>query len=134
MKTLKELADKVNDVFECDIREKTRKRNTIYAKKVYYRLAKRKFPKKILDALGSEIGQNHCMALHHLNNFDCIYDSHKKIYLQIAESIGLDWEDIGVYLTQEQIVISEINKHINKFSLNELKDLKEFLKQRNPNK
>lgn len=67
LKKLKEIKQYVNDLFDLDITENTRKRDYVDARAMYYELS-RNLTKQSLDAIGSLVKRNHASVLHSLKN------------------------------------------------------------------
>lgn len=72
------IIDIVKDVSGIDPRKKTRKREYVYARAIYYKIA-RDVTSYSLSRIGGAMGKNHATVLHNINvNFDIIeaYDPH----------------------------------------------------------
>ena len=67
----------VNKEYDLDVSIKTRKREVVYAKKIYIKLA-REATLETLEQIGKNLNMPHDNVLYHLRKLDCIYDSYKK--------------------------------------------------------
>ena len=67
----------VNSINDCNIREKSRVRNVVDAKRIYSSVAKAIFPKKTFKEIGAEIGVSHCTILYHLKDFKALVQQDK---------------------------------------------------------
>ena len=63
----KEIIVKVSNEFGIDITKRTRKREYLYARAVYFKLAKDIFRRSLTD-IGKDIGLDHATVLHSINN------------------------------------------------------------------
>jgi hypothetical protein len=63
----KEIIEKVSNEFGIDITKRTRKREYIYARAVYFKLAQDIF-RRSLTSIGNDIGLDHATVLHAINN------------------------------------------------------------------
>lgn len=63
----KDIIIKVSNEFGIDITKKTRRREYLYARAVYYKLAQDIF-KRSLTSIGKDIGLDHATVLHSINN------------------------------------------------------------------
>lgn len=67
--TLSELVNIVNEHFDCNIRDNTRRRHIVMARASYFYLAKKK-TYQTLKKIGAEVGRDHSTVMHSLANFD----------------------------------------------------------------
>lgn len=78
--TLKDIADVVSNTLEIDIRKRTRQREFVNARAVYYKIA-RDYTPFSLARIGRELGQDHASVIHYLNNvFPTLEAYEKDIY------------------------------------------------------
>ena len=83
------LIEEVNDRFGVDVRQKTRKRNVVYPKKVFCHLARKATLHSLAD-IGKKLNIQHDNAYLHINTVDSVYDSHKLIYNSIVDDYNLN--------------------------------------------
>jgi hypothetical protein len=65
-----ELKKAIQEITGVDINEVTRKRETIEARAIYYKVLKQIDKKKSLKSIGASVGKDHATVLHSLNNYD----------------------------------------------------------------
>jgi hypothetical protein len=65
--TLKDIADVVSNALEIDVRKRSRQREFVNARAVYYKIARDSTPFS-LARMSRELGQDHASAIHYLNN------------------------------------------------------------------
>jgi len=83
------LIEEVNERFGVDVRQKTRKRNVVYPKKVFCHLARKATLHSLAD-IGKKLNIQHDNAYLHINTVDSVYDSHKLIYNSIIDDYSLN--------------------------------------------
>jgi hypothetical protein len=66
----KELKKAIQEITGVDINEVTRKRETIEARAIYYKVLKQIDKKKSLKSIGASVGKDHATVLHSLKNYD----------------------------------------------------------------
>ena len=120
---LKQIIAVVNSIRGCDIREKSRHREVVDAKRIYSSVAKKLFPKKTYTEIGKAIGLSHCSILFHLKDFNHfveqdkdLRDAHKYCLEICANMLGTDrknfidkiilnWSDLT---TKQQKILGEL--------------------------
>jgi hypothetical protein len=65
--TIKKLINTISTEFGLDIRKRSRKREYIYARAVYYKIARDMFSKTLAE-IGGEVGVDHATVLHSMKN------------------------------------------------------------------
>lgn len=87
MEELKNLIKLVSEHTGLDITKRTRKREYVEARSVYYKLAKSK--SNTLSSIAKSIGVNHATVLHSLNSFFLIEKYNKDLY-SLYLSLNID--------------------------------------------
>jgi len=82
---LYKLRYKINEEFNVNIQSKSRKRNIIYPRKIFCKIAYENFPNLTLDQKGKVIGLSHVELIYHHKTFDVIYDRHKEYYNKLVK-------------------------------------------------
>jgi len=86
----KEIIDFINAELKIDIRKKKKTNQYVFARTVYYKLAK-ELTNLPISEIGRQVNKDHCSVLHNLKNFDevvkrkelkKIYDTFKEFPLQ----------------------------------------------------
>jgi hypothetical protein len=75
--TLNEIKEKVEKHFTLDISKETRRREYVYTRSVFYKLAKT-HTNQSLSAIGRSIKKDHATVLHGLKIFDAIIKTYEK--------------------------------------------------------
>lgn len=123
---LTELRDIVNEKFDVRIELKSRKRHTVYAKKVFCTLAK-KLDKYSLEKIGDCINMSHCNTIFHINTIDKVYNLHKKGYNEIVKeySIASDLLKVRGWVEEKHVKIlpKYILDHLDEYTENDLLEL-----------
>jgi chromosomal replication initiation ATPase DnaA len=81
-----EIINTINNILEVDIRSKTRKREVVYSRFIYYHLMRYKLKKNYsLTEIGSFLKKDHSSVLHGLKQFDLLinYDDFKYKYQKV---------------------------------------------------
>jgi hypothetical protein len=65
-----QLKKAIQEITGVDINEVTRKRETIEARAIYYKVLKQIDKKKSLKSIGASVGKDHATVLHSLKNYD----------------------------------------------------------------
>jgi len=128
-----------------DIGIKSRAREVVYARAIYYKLC-RQFTKQPLSAIGREVGKDHATVLYGINLFDDVVSEFEMEYLKIYDRIKLaitssdankeKYLSPNVFYKKRYLELEEENRiirHKFKFLLSQLKlqgnkftDKKEF--------
>jgi hypothetical protein len=126
---LTELKDIVNNKFDVNIDIKTRKRHTVYAKKVYCTIAKG-LNKYSLEKIGETMNMPHDNVIYHLNTIDRIYNLHKIGFNDIIQEHNLDINLIEIKNNIEVVKVTEkinlpsyISEHLASYSEDDLLEL-----------
>jgi len=128
---LEELINIIDNKLESDIKSKSRKRNNVYARKLYCKLAYECVKEIEISEYGVEIktryryqdiadtlNVNHDLIYYHRTTFDAVNDRYKNVYNEIIDEYDLDIRKLGVKKTYAP-VLSEAQKTL----LNDLKKL-----------
>jgi len=128
-----------------DITLKTRKREVVYARAIYFKLC-REFTMQPLSAIGKEVGRDHATVLHGINIFNDVISECEMEYNKIYERVKYvvissdankeKYFEPDVYYKKKYLELFEENRiirHKFKFLLSQLKhhgnkftDKKEF--------
>jgi hypothetical protein len=65
-----QLKKAIQEITGVDINEVTRKRETIEARAIYYKILKQIDKKKSLQSIGASVGKDHATVLHSLKNYE----------------------------------------------------------------
>lgn len=93
--TLKIVADKVANHLDIDIRDKSRKRECVYARVIYYKLC-REYTHHTLERIGKEVYRDHASVYVGLKQFESMAfykDNYWKAYLEIKQEFDKDAVD-----------------------------------------
>jgi hypothetical protein len=127
--TLKQLRDIVNETFEVNIEIQTRKRHTVYAKKVYCSIANN-LNKYSLERIGECMNMPHDNVIYHLKTVGKLYDLHKIGYNDIVLKYDLDMpvmnvsgNDIVIKGSSKTILPNYIKYHLEAYSEEDLLEL-----------
>lgn len=109
----------VNKEFDLDVSIKTRKREIVYAKKIYIKLA-REATLETLEQIGKNLNMPHDNVLYHLRKLDCIYDSYKTKCNEIIKKYKIKAQ----YFEKEKpVVIEQIDNKSNEAILERFNEL-----------
>jgi predicted regulator of amino acid metabolism with ACT domain len=106
-----------------DVAKRTRQREVIELRSLFYKVAKELKPNSSYSAIGRCVGYNHATVLHSLGMFE-VYSKYNKSLNKIKGIVTKRFKlESGIY------GIKAINKEIEDLELRiiELKELKEFL-------
>lgn len=130
---LNEIIDVVSDVTGIDLRANNRKRNVIYARVIYFKIA-RDITKYSLSAIGKEVGKDHATVLFHLEkNFEVIQRFEPDFYNAYLVAKDIVYKKV-IDKPEKKVSLSvegEIEKHyieVNEELTNEVSALKEYIK------
>tara|TARA_R110000822_G_scaffold284178_1_gene405693 strand:- start:208 stop:690 length:483 start_codon:yes stop_codon:yes gene_type:complete len=125
---LTELKDIVNKKFDVNISTKTRKRHTVYPKKVYCTLA-RSLNRYSLEEIGECMNMPHDNVMYHLQTIHRIYDFHKIGCNDIIREHNLDINLIEIKKNKVVEVVDNIElprylaEHLAEYSEDDLLEL-----------
>ena len=124
---LKQLREIVNETFEVNIEIQTRKRHTVYAKKVYCSIAN-SLNKYSLERIGECMNMPHDNVIYHLKTVGKIYDLHKIGHNEIIVKYDLDLPLLKV--TKNNVVMPVVpkvieHKNIPQYILSHLQEYSE---------
>jgi len=130
---LNEIISVVSDVTGIDLRANNRKRNVIYARVIYFKIA-RDVTKYSLSAIGGEVGKDHATVLFHLEkNFEVIQRFEPEFYNAYLVAKDIVYKKV-IKKDDSKVALSiegEIEKHyleVNEELTNEVSALKEYIK------
>ena len=102
---------------------KTRKREVIFARRMYYKLFKELYKKVSLHSIGQTLPlkQNHATVLYHINQFEIDFAQDRVFrnkYKSIINELYGDEEEVDIGLQEEnsrlKIEVSDLKKEIEK--------------------
>lgn len=85
--TLEQLQEELQKYYQFDISSKTRKREVVYAKKVFCKLGYE--IGYTYDKVAQKLNSNHDLALYHANSINIIEDKDKRIFDKIIDDFNL---------------------------------------------
>jgi hypothetical protein len=104
----KELKKAIQEITGVDINEVTRKRETIEARAIYYKVLKQIDKKKSLKSIGASVGKDHATVLHSLKNYDMFEKFNPTLKLfrkQILQRLNYATPDI-LDMTKDELIQS----------------------------
>jgi len=117
--TSKQIMHIVNQEFDLNVSIKTRKREIVYAKKVYIKLA-REATLESLEQIGKNINLQHDNVLYHYNRTNCIFESYKTKCNEIIEKYKIKAQ----YFEKEApVVVEQVDNTLNKDVLERFNEL-----------
>ena len=130
---LEKLKKIVEDKFEINLKNTNRKRELVYAKKVYCKIAYDLDIKNTFEKIGEQLDLTHATVLRHYNTFSEVYDIHKLAHDQIITEHNLNLKKI--YKTENKLIDEIINRveSLNNIQLRNLIDfrIKPFVSYQN---
>lgn len=128
--TSKDIMQIVNKEFNLDVSIKTRKREVVYAKKVYIKLA-RECTLESLEQIGKNIDLKHDNICYHLRKIDCIFEDYKIKCNEIIKKYQLEAQPFKFSEEKKrEIAENYILTHFNELSTLSDSELKEFKETR----
>ena len=103
-----QLKKTIQEVTGIDINEVTRKRETIEARAIYYKVLKQIDKKKSLKSIGASVGKDHATVLHSLKNYDMFEQFNPTLKLfrkQIMQRLNYATPDI-LDMTKDELIQS----------------------------
>jgi hypothetical protein len=67
---MNEVMENIKQYTGIDVSKKTRKRNVVEMRSVYFKLIQKQYPKSSLAIIGESLGLDHATVIHSLKNFD----------------------------------------------------------------
>lgn len=112
-----------------DITKRTRHRNVIELRSLFYNIVKEVSPISTYSAIGRSVGVNHATVLHSLQMFD-VYSKYNKGLNKLKDNIVKRFKVENNFYS-----VKTIDEQIQRLELRiaELNDLKEFLKNNENN-
>jgi hypothetical protein len=115
-----ELKKAIQEITGVDINEVTRKRETIEARAIYYKVLKQIDKNKTLKAIGASVGKDHATVLHSLKNYDMFEQFNPTLKLfrkQILQRLNYATPDIldmtkDEYIQSLQVDVMKLNDEI----------------------
>ena len=117
--TLEQLIDEIHKYYQFDIRTKSRKREIVYAKKVFCKLGYE--IGYTYDKVAAVLNANHDLALYHANSINDVEDRDKKIFDKIIDDFDLLVRKFNV--RKKQRIIKGIEDNLEKQKIERSKDL-----------
>jgi hypothetical protein len=116
-----ELKKAIQEITGVDINEVTRKRETIEARAIYYKVLKQIDKNKTLKAIGASVGKDHATVLHSLKNYDMFEQFNPTLKLfrkQILQRLNYATPDIldmskDEYIQSLQVDVMKLNEEIS---------------------
>jgi hypothetical protein len=103
-----QLKKAIQEITGVDINEVTRKRETIEARAIYYKVLKQIDKKKSLKSIGASVGKDHATVLHSLRNYDMFEQFNPTLKLfrkQIMQKLNYATPDI-LDMTKDELIQS----------------------------
>jgi hypothetical protein len=103
-----QLKKAIQEITGVDINEVTRKRETIEARAIYYKVLKQIDKKKSLKSIGASVGKDHATVLHSLKNYDMFEQFNPTLKLfrkQILQRLNYATPDI-LDITKDELIQS----------------------------
>ena len=103
-----QLKKAIQEITGVDINEVTRKRETIEARAIYYKVLKQIDKKKSLKSIGASVGKDHATVLHSLKNYDMFEQFNPTLKLfrkQIMQRLNYATPDI-LDMTKDELIQS----------------------------
>ena len=117
--TLEQLIDELHNYYQFDIRTKSRKREIVYAKKVFCKLGYE--IGHTYDKVSAMLNSNHDLALYHANSINDVEDRDKIIFDKIIDDFDLL---IPKFNTQKKRrIIKGVKDNLEKQKIEQYKDL-----------
>ena len=117
--TSKQIMHIVNKEFDLDVSIKTRKREIVYAKKIYIKLA-REATLESLEQIGKNINLKHDNVLYHYNRTDYIFESYKTKCNEIIKKYKIKAQ---YFEKEEPVVIEQVDNTSNEAILERFNEL-----------
>jgi len=92
--TLQDLTDKLNEYYKFDIKERTRKRKYVYARKVYSVIAREMG--YTFEKIGAHIGLKHDAVLYHCRSIYSVEIKDKVIFNRVIKDFSLPIKEIDL--------------------------------------
>jgi hypothetical protein len=103
-----QLKKAIQEITGVDINEVTRRRETIEARAIYYKVLKQIDKKKSLKSIGASVGKDHATVLHSLKNYDMFEQFNPTLKLfrkQIMQKLNYATPDI-LDMTKDELIQS----------------------------
>ncbi len=117
--TLDQLIEELHSYYKFNIKTKSRKREVVYAKKVFCKLGYEMG--YTYDKVASVLNSNHDLALYHANSINNIEDRDKKIFDKIIDDFNLLIPKFDT--EKKRRIIKGIKENLEKQKINRSKDL-----------
>jgi len=117
--TLEQLIDEIHNYYQFDIRTKSRKREIVYAKKVFCKLGYE--IGYTYDKVAAMLNSNHDLALYHANSINDVEDRDKKIFDKIVDDFDLLVPKFNIRTKKR--IIKGIEDNLEKQKIERSKDL-----------
>ena len=103
-----ELKKAIQEITGVDVNEVTRRRETIEARAIYYKVLKQIDKKKSLKSIGASVGKDHATVLHSLKNYDMFEQFNPTLKLfrkEIMQRLNYATPDI-LDMTKDELIQS----------------------------
>jgi hypothetical protein len=103
-----QLKKAIQEITGVNVNEVTRKRETIEARAIYYKVLKQIDKKKSLKSIGASVGKDHATVLHSLKNYDMFEQFNPTLKLfrkQIMQRLNYATPDI-LDMTKDELIQS----------------------------
>ena len=117
--TLEQLQEELQKYYQFDITSKTRKREVVYAKKVFCKIGYE--IGYTYDKVAKKLNSNHDLALYHANSIDCVEDKDKRVFDKIIDDFSLLIPKFNV--DKKRRLIKGVEDNLEKQKINEKADL-----------
>lgn len=117
--TLEQLKNELHNYYKFDIATKSRKREIVYAKKVFCKIGYELG--YTYDKVAAVLNSNHDLALYHANSVNSIEDRDKMIFDKIIDDYSLFIKKFNAQ--KKRIIIKGIQDNLEKQKAEEYKDL-----------
>tara|TARA_R100000654_G_scaffold71224_1_gene101971 strand:- start:1912 stop:2442 length:531 start_codon:yes stop_codon:yes gene_type:complete len=117
--TLEQLKNELHNYYQFDITSKSRKREIVYAKKVFCKIGYELG--YTYDKVAKVLNSNHDLAIYHCSTINCIEDRDKMIFDKIIDDYGLFIPKFNAQ--KKRRIIKGIQDNLEKQKSEEYKDL-----------
>jgi hypothetical protein len=117
--TLEQLKDELHNYYQFDIATKSRKREIVYAKKVFCKIGYELG--YTYDKVAAVLNSNHDLAIYHASTINSIEDRDKMIFDKIIDDYSLFIKKFNAQ--KKRIIIKGIQDNLEKQKSEEYKDL-----------
>ena len=122
---IEKIKELVESFYKLDLTNKTRKREYVYARKVFYKIC--------IDngytfaSVGESIGFDHCSALHNYKSFHVVDERDAKIYQKCRDILNMTNDDDYEYVMSNKQTIKNVK---NEYRVKELEKENKILRSK----